>query len=35
MRKKQVEQARPFGWIPPWGWVLVFLVPLALSEYMF
>jgi hypothetical protein len=28
-------QARPFSWIPPWGWVLIFLVPLLLSEYMF
>jgi hypothetical protein len=35
MRKKQEGQANPFGWIPLWGWVLIFLVPLALSEYMF
>jgi hypothetical protein len=33
--KKQEGQAKPFGWIPLWGWVLIFLVPLALSEYMF
>jgi len=29
------EQADQFGWIPLWGWILIFLVPLALSEYMF
>lgn len=25
------------GWkrLPPWAWVLVFILPLALSEYMF
>jgi hypothetical protein len=34
-RKKQIEQVQPFDWVPLWGWVLVFLVPLALSEYMF
>jgi hypothetical protein len=34
-QKKQAEQTRSFGWIPLWGWVLIFLVPLALSEYMF
>jgi hypothetical protein len=34
-QNKQVEQANPFDWIPLWGWVLIFLVPLALSEFMF
>ncbi len=29
------EQPRAFSWIPPWGWALLFLVPLVLSEYMF
>lgn len=31
----QEEQPRKFGWIPLWGWILIFLVPLVLSEYMF
>ena len=29
------EPRRKFDWIPLWGWLLIFLVPLALSEYMF
>jgi hypothetical protein len=29
------QKARPFSWIPRWGWVLIFLVPLLMSEYMF
>lgn len=29
------EQSRKFGWIPLWGWVLIFLVPLIMSEFMF
>ena len=29
------ELPRKFRWIPLWGWLLIFLVPLALSEYMF
>lgn len=31
------EENRPrkFGWIPLWGWMLLFLVPLLVSEYMF
>jgi hypothetical protein len=24
-----------FQWIPPWGWILIFLVPLLVSEFMF
>lgn len=29
------EQSSQYEWIPFWGWILIFLVPLALSEYMF
>ncbi len=29
------EKARPFAWIPLWGWALIFVVPLLASEYMF
>ena len=29
------EKRRKFDWIPLWGWVLIFLVPLVISEYMF
>jgi len=29
------KQPRRFGWIPLWGWVLIFVVPLVISEYMF
>lgn len=29
------EQPRKFSWIPLWGWILIFLVPLVISEYMF
>ena len=29
------EPPRKFGWIPLWGWLLIFFVLLALSEYMF
>ncbi|MDY7041343.1 MAG: hypothetical protein SVX38_10820 [Chloroflexota bacterium] len=29
------DQAQRFAWIPLWGWVLIFLVPLIMSEYMF
>ncbi|MCR4405697.1 MAG: hypothetical protein NUW24_02075 [Anaerolineae bacterium] len=31
----QAERPRKFTWIPLWGWVLIFLVPLLISEYMF
>ena len=31
----QEEQPRKFTWIPLWGWILIFLVPLVFSEYMF
>jgi len=26
---------RKFGWVPLWGWILIFIVPLVISEYMF
>jgi hypothetical protein len=29
------EKRRKFDWIPLWGWVLIFLVPLVISEVMF
>jgi hypothetical protein len=28
-------QKDQYAWIPLWGWILIFLVPFALSEYMF
>lgn len=31
----QDEQSRKFGWIPLWGWILIFLLPLIFSEFMF
>jgi hypothetical protein len=31
----QEEEPRKFEWIPPWGWILIFVVPLVLSEFMF
>jgi hypothetical protein len=33
--KEQESKPRKFTWIPAWGWVLIFAVPLVLSEYMF
>jgi len=35
MSQPQEEQPRKFTWIPPWGWILIFLLPLLVSEYMF
>jgi len=29
------EPPRRFSWVPLWGWILIFLAPLVLSEYMF
>ncbi len=29
------ERPRRFTWIPLWGWVLIFLLPLLASEFMF
>ena len=31
----QEEKPRKFEWIPLWGWILIFVVPLVLSEFMF
>jgi hypothetical protein len=31
----QNEQRRKFAWIPLWGWILIFLLPLLFSEFMF
>lgn len=33
--QSQGRQPRKFGWIPRWGWLLIFLVPLILSELLF
>ncbi|MBC8264770.1 MAG: hypothetical protein H8E47_11675, partial [Anaerolineales bacterium] len=33
--KDQEVRIRAFDRIPLWGWVLIFLVPLILSEFMF
>lgn len=33
--QSQEEQPRKFAWIPLWGWLLIFLLPLIMSEYMF
>ena len=29
------KRGRKFGWIPLWGWILIFIVPLVISEIMF
>jgi hypothetical protein len=34
-RQGQEEQTDQFGWIPLWGWILIFVAPLAMSEFMF
>ena len=40
-QKSQSQVEEPFDtsgayeWIPVWGWVLIFLLPLLLSEFMF
>lgn len=31
----ETEPPRKFTWIPLWGWILIFLVPLIFSEFMF
>jgi hypothetical protein len=33
--RDQEEQPRKYEWIPLWGWVLIFLLPLIASEFMF
>ncbi|MGD2103764.1 MAG: hypothetical protein PVJ55_01435 [Anaerolineae bacterium] len=32
---QQAETGAAFQWIPLWGWAILFLVPLILSEFMF
>jgi len=34
-QQEQEDQPHQFDWIPTWGWILIFLVPLAISEFMF
>ena len=34
-KNEQEERASQFDWIPRWGWILIFVVPLVLSEFMF
>jgi len=29
------EKRRKFSWIPLWGWILIFIMPLVISEVMF
>jgi hypothetical protein len=31
----QTEPPRKFTWMPLWGWILLFLLPLIFSEFMF
>jgi hypothetical protein len=31
----QSDTNTAFQWIPLWGWILIFLVPLLVSEFMF
>jgi hypothetical protein len=33
--RAEEERRRKFGWIPLWGWILIFIMPLAISEGMF
>jgi hypothetical protein len=33
--KEDQPTSTAFQWIPLWGWVLIFLVPLLYSEFMF
>lgn len=32
---EQLETGTAFEWVPLWGWILIFLVPLIVSEIMF
>lgn len=34
-REDREEPSRKFDWLPLWGWALVFLIPLVVSEFMF
>ena len=33
--KEEEQTSTAFQWIPLWGWVLIFLLPLITSEFMF
>ena len=34
--EKEEQQTSPmFQWIPLWAWILIFLLPLLISEFMF
>ncbi len=33
--EEQAETSTAFQWVPLWGWALIFLVPLIISEFMF
>jgi hypothetical protein len=33
--KEGINQSYKFAWIPLWGWILIFLLPLIGSEFMF
>lgn len=33
--EEQAETNAAFQWIPRWGWAVIFLVPLIISEFMF
>lgn len=33
--EEQLETHTAFQWVPLWGWALIFLVPLIVSEIMF
>ena len=33
--EQQAEPSAAFQWIPLWGWAVIFLAPLLLSEFMF
>lgn len=32
---QSAERPQQFGWIPLWGWILIFIAPLVISEFMF
>ena len=34
-KKEEQQTSTAFQWIPLWGWVLIFLLPLIGSEFMF
>lgn len=34
-KENKENEKEKFGWIPLWGWVLIFTLPLVLSLFMF